>query len=232
MGVLIWSGYGVLDVVLVISSMFGFFSLFQGFDFPVDTWPLYNVALKSMQHQHDVASTLMRRCINGMCPLGSSFLLCEGPKGGVFVLLVVGCAYHPPTELRWLIWNLLCLTFRTSIKSMRLIWVFVSDYVFPLFCFLIITFYFHLWSFSTVFFVLFRISFMSVHTIFTLTSRTLYLLSHVLKFERPVYCHMMCVRTTGWGSNNVDLDQTSQKLHLSCNKRTEFLVRRTANRLR
>ena len=36
---------------------------------PADTWRLYNVALTSMQ-RHDVASTLRRRCIDVMCPLG------------------------------------------------------------------------------------------------------------------------------------------------------------------
>ena len=34
------------------------------------TWGLYNVGSTSMQ-RHDVASTLRRRCINVMCPLGS-----------------------------------------------------------------------------------------------------------------------------------------------------------------
>ena len=38
---------------------------------PADTWRLYSVASTSMQC-HDVASTLRRRCINVMCPLGSS----------------------------------------------------------------------------------------------------------------------------------------------------------------
>ena len=33
------------------------------------TWRLYNVALTSMQ-RHGIASTLTRRCINVMCPLG------------------------------------------------------------------------------------------------------------------------------------------------------------------
>ena len=37
--------------------------------YPADTWGLYNVASTSMQ-RHDVASTLIRRCINVMCPLG------------------------------------------------------------------------------------------------------------------------------------------------------------------
>ena len=36
---------------------------------PADTWRLKNVASTSMQ-RHDVASTLRRRCINVMCPLG------------------------------------------------------------------------------------------------------------------------------------------------------------------
>ena len=36
---------------------------------PADTWRLYNVDSTSMQ-RHDVASTLRRRCINVMCPLG------------------------------------------------------------------------------------------------------------------------------------------------------------------
>ena len=37
--------------------------------YPADTLRLYNVASTSMQ-RHDVASTLRRRCINVMCPLG------------------------------------------------------------------------------------------------------------------------------------------------------------------
>ena len=36
---------------------------------PACTWRLYNVVLTSMQ-RHDVASTLIRRCINVMCTLG------------------------------------------------------------------------------------------------------------------------------------------------------------------
>ena len=41
--------------------------------FPADIWCLYNVASTSMQ-RHDVASTLIRRCLNVACPLGISFL--------------------------------------------------------------------------------------------------------------------------------------------------------------
>ena len=40
---------------------------------PAGTWRLYNVGSTSMQ-RHDVASTLRRRCIKVMCPLGN-FLL-------------------------------------------------------------------------------------------------------------------------------------------------------------
>ena len=40
-----------------------------GKNIPADTWCLCNVGSTSMQ-RHDVASTLMRRCINVMCLLG------------------------------------------------------------------------------------------------------------------------------------------------------------------
>ena len=40
-------------------------------DGPVGTRRLYNVISTSMQ-RHDVASTLRRRCIDVMCPLGGS----------------------------------------------------------------------------------------------------------------------------------------------------------------
>ena len=60
---------------------FTYFSQKTGFDIsgklslmeticPADTWHLYNVASTSMQ-RHDVESTLRRRCINVMCPLGA-----------------------------------------------------------------------------------------------------------------------------------------------------------------
>ena len=39
---------------------------------PASTWRLYNVASTPMQ-LHNVASTLRRRCIDVMCPLGSIF---------------------------------------------------------------------------------------------------------------------------------------------------------------
>ena len=41
---------------------------------PADTWRLYNVASTSMQ-RHDVASTLRRRCLNVMCPLGMKIMI-------------------------------------------------------------------------------------------------------------------------------------------------------------
>ena len=45
---------------------------------PADTWRLYNVATTSMQH--DVASTLRRRCINVVCLLGCYMLIIKISK--------------------------------------------------------------------------------------------------------------------------------------------------------
>ena len=46
---------------------------------PEGTWRLYNVASTSMQSQ-DVASTLRRRCMNVMCPLGSAYKMACTPS--------------------------------------------------------------------------------------------------------------------------------------------------------
>ena len=40
--------------------------------YPAGTWRLYNVESTSMQ-RHDVASTLIRRCLNIACPLGKRY---------------------------------------------------------------------------------------------------------------------------------------------------------------
>ena len=45
---------------------FGMFCATKGS--PLGTWQLYNVSSTSMQ-RHDVASTLMRCCLNAACPL-------------------------------------------------------------------------------------------------------------------------------------------------------------------
>ena len=44
------------------------------------TWRLYNVGSTSMQ-RHDVASTLRRRCIYVMCPLGKYYVEESVPNG-------------------------------------------------------------------------------------------------------------------------------------------------------
>ena len=37
---------------------------------PAGTWPFYNVA-STLTQRHDVASTLMRRCLNVVCQMGA-----------------------------------------------------------------------------------------------------------------------------------------------------------------
>ena len=112
-----------IHAIFLISPSFGENAV------PVDTWRLYNVASTSMQ-RHDVASTLRRRCINVMCPLGvlrdcgisgaSSHIFCVSKKRCTFVLpdllsyillyhaQFVGCGY-----------TVFTLSVRMSIRLLR-----------------------------------------------------------------------------------------------------------------
>ena len=61
---------------------------------PAGSWCLYTITLTSMQHS-DVASTLMRRCNNVMCPLGRIRRLNRIFAVRILVWLVMTKKYKP-----------------------------------------------------------------------------------------------------------------------------------------
>ena len=89
---------------------------------PADTWRLYNVASTSMQ-RHDVASTLRRRCINVMCPLGmpSALFYINSRDRSIsntrsfWLVLLLPCFKAIPDKMQ---------TVMTLIRRRMLIWVY------------------------------------------------------------------------------------------------------------